>query len=176
MICSLGELGIASNLIPEVYENGIYVFEERITPGSDALTALSLNDAVMEFGLTPNRSDCMSMVGSAFETSALYESPLKLPSTQLNETDEKAQNFIDIQIDNTELVPYYAARIVKNVKIGPSPAHIQGRLIKAGIRPINNVVDVSNYVMLEYGQPLHMFDYDKIGSTTIKVRTAADGK
>ncbi|UBH10134.1 phenylalanine--tRNA ligase subunit beta [Macrococcus armenti] len=176
MICSLGELGIASNLIPEVYENGIYVFEERITPGSDALTALSLNDAVMEFGLTPNRSDCMSMVGSAFETSALYESPLKLPSTQLNETDEKAQNFIDIQIDNTELVPYYAARIVKNVKIGPSPAHIQGRLIKAGIRPINNVVDVSNYVMLEYGQPLHMFDYDKIGSTTIKVRTAADGE
>ena len=176
MICSLGELGIASNLIPEVYENGIYVFEERITPGSDALTALSLNDAVMEFGLTPNRSDCMSMVGSAFETSALYESPLKFPETHLNETDEKAQNFIDIQIDNSELAPYYAARIVKNVKIGPSPAHIQGRLIKAGIRPINNVVDVSNYVMLEYGQPLHMFDYDKIGSTTIKVRAAADGE
>ncbi|UBH12471.1 phenylalanine--tRNA ligase subunit beta [Macrococcus armenti] len=176
MICSLSELGIASNLIPEVYENGIYVFEERITPGSNALTALSLNDAVMEFGLTPNRSDCMSMVGSAFETSALYESPLKLPETHLNETDEKAQNFIDIQIDNAELAPYYAARIVKNVKIGPSPAHIQGRLIKAGIRPINNVVDVSNYVMLEYGQPLHMFDYDKIGSTTIKVRAAADGE
>ncbi|UBH21626.1 phenylalanine--tRNA ligase subunit beta [Macrococcus armenti] len=176
MICSLSELGIASNLIPEVYENGIYVFEERITPGSDALTELSLNDAVMEFGLTPNRSDCMSMVGSAFETSALYESPLKLPETHLNETDEKAQNFIDIHIDNAELAPYYAARIVKNVKIGPSPAHIQGRLIKAGIRPINNVVDVSNYVMLEYGQPLHMFDYDKIGSTTIKVRAAADGE
>ncbi|UOB19865.1 phenylalanine--tRNA ligase subunit beta [Macrococcus armenti] len=176
MICSLGELGIASNLIPAAYENGIYVFEERITPGSDALSALSLNDAVMEFGLTPNRSDCMSMVGSAFETSALYESPLKLPETHLNETDEMAQNFIDIQIDNAELVPYYAARIVKNVKIGPSPAHIQGRLIKAGIRPINNVVDVSNYVMLEYGQPLHMFDYDKIGSTTIKVRAAADGE
>lgn len=176
MICSLGELGISSNLIPEAYEKGIYVFTETITPGTDALAALSLDDKVMELGLTPNRSDCMSMVGSAFETSALYEEPLKLSETHINETSEQVSDFISIEIEDTSLSPYYAARIVKNVKIGPSPAYIQGRLIKAGIRPINNVVDVSNYVMLEYGQPLHMFDYDKIGSTTIKVRSAADGE
>lgn len=176
MICSLGELGISSNLIPEAYEKGIYVFEEAIAPGTDALAALSLDDAVMEFGLTPNRSDCMSMIGSAFETSALYEEPLKLPESKINETIEQVADLISIEIEDATLSPYYAARIVKNVKIGPSPTYIQGRLIKAGIRPINNVVDVSNYVMLEYGQPLHMFDYDKIGSTTIKVRPATDGE
>lgn len=172
MICSLGELGINSNLIPEAYAQGIYVFSDEVTPGTNALEALSLADEVMEFGLTPNRSDCMSMVGSAYETSALYEEAISFPNVEIHETNENASDYISINIEDESLNPYYAARIVKNVKIGPSPAYIQGRLIKAGIRPINNVVDVSNYVMLEYGQPLHMFDYDQLGSKTIVVRNA----
>ncbi|RXK18189.1 phenylalanine--tRNA ligase subunit beta [Macrococcus sp. DPC7161] len=172
MICSLGELGINSNLIPEDYAQGIYVFSDQVTPGTSALEALSLADEVMEFGLTPNRSDCMSMVGSAYETSALYEETISFPNVEIHETNENASDYISINIEDESLNPYYAARIVKNVKIGPSPAYIQGRLIKAGIRPINNVVDVSNYVMLEYGQPLHMFDYDQLGSKSIVVRNA----
>lgn len=174
MICSLGELGIPSNLVPDAYSEGIYVFTGDVKPGQDALEALDLNDEVMELGLTPNRSDCMSMIGTAFETSALYEEDLSFPISEINEVTEAASDYISIHIDNVQASPYYAARIVKNVKIGPSPEYIQSRLIKAGIRPINNVVDVSNYVMLEFGQPLHMFDYDQIGSKEILVRYAND--
>ncbi|WP_226385995.1 phenylalanine--tRNA ligase subunit beta [Staphylococcus sp. Marseille-Q1834] len=174
MICSLQEIGISSNVVPKAYENGIFVFPTEVEPGTDALTALYLNDQVMEFDLTPNRADALSMVGTAYEVAALYQTEMTKPETQSNETSESASNELSVTIDNPEKVPYYSARVVKNVTIAPSPIWMQARLIKAGIRPINNVVDISNYVLLEYGQPLHMFDQDHIGSKEIVVRQAKD--
>ncbi|MBC3104262.1 phenylalanine--tRNA ligase subunit beta [Staphylococcus haemolyticus] len=174
MICSLQEIGISSNVVPKAYENGIFVFPTEVEPGTDALTTLYLNDQVMEFDLTPNRADALSMVGTAYEVAALYQTEMTKPETQSNETSESATNELSVTIDNPEKVPYYSARVVKNVSIEPSPIWVQARLIKAGIRPINNVVDISNYVLLEYGQPLHMFDQDHIGSKEIVVRQAKD--
>lgn len=175
MICSLGELGIPKNLVPEQYETGIFNFPEEVTPGTDALEALFLADGVMEFGLTPNRADAMSMLGSAYEVSALYEEEIEFPEAELEESGNAADAFA-IKIDDAEASPYYAARVVQNVVIKPSPTWMQMRLIKAGVRPINNVVDVSNYVMMELGQPLHIFDADKIGSSEIVVRYAEAGE
>lgn len=172
MICSLQEIGISPNLVPKQFESGIYVFTSEVKPGTDALTALYLNDKVMEFDLTPNRADALSMIGTAYETAALYNVPMKKPETQSELTNKQATNELSINVQNQDKVPYYSARIVKNVKIHPSPEWMQMRLIKAGIRPINNVVDISNYVLLEYGQPLHMFDKDQIGSDQIEVRQA----
>ncbi|WP_326007786.1 phenylalanine--tRNA ligase subunit beta [Staphylococcus haemolyticus] len=174
MICSLQEIGISSNVVPKAYENGIFVFPTEVEPGTDALTALYLNDQVMEFDLTPNRADALSMVGTAYEVAALYQTEMTKPATKSNETSESATNELSVTINNPEKVPYYSARVVKNVSIEPSPIWMQARLIKAGIRPINNVVDISNYVLLEYGQPLHMFDQDHIGSKEIVVRQAKD--
>lgn len=174
MICSLQEIGISSNVVPKVYENGIFVFPTEVEPGTDALTALYLNDQVMEFDLTPNRADALSMVGTAYEVAALYQTEMTKPTTKSNEISESATNELSVTINNPEKVPYYSARVVKNVSIEPSPIWMQARLIKAGIRPINNVVDISNYVLLEYGQPLHMFDQDHIGSKDIVVRQAKD--
>ncbi|WP_436861286.1 phenylalanine--tRNA ligase subunit beta [Staphylococcus caeli] len=172
MICSLQEIGIPSALVPKAFEEGIYVFSTEITPGSDALSALYLNDQVMEFDLTPNRADALSMIGTAYETAALYNVPMTKPETQSEEVDNHASEEITVNIQNEDKVPYYSTRIVKDVKIAPSPEWMQMRLIKAGIRPINNVVDISNYVLIEYGQPLHMFDQDQIGSKQIEVRQA----
>ncbi|MCH4531964.1 phenylalanine--tRNA ligase subunit beta [Staphylococcus haemolyticus] len=174
MICSLQEIGISSNVVPKAYENGIFVFPTEVEPGTDALTALYLNDQVMEFDLTPNRADALSMVGTAYEVAALYQTEMTKPTTKSNEISESARNELSVTINNPEKVPYYSARVVKNVSIEPSPIWMQARLIKAGIRPINNVVDISNYVLLEYGQPLHMFDQDHIGSKEIVVRQAKD--
>ena len=174
MICSLQEIGISSNVVPKAYENGIFVFPNEVEPGTDALTALYLNDQVMEFDLTPNRADAFSMVGTAYEVAALYQTEMTKPSTESNEIATSALDELSVTIDNPEKVPYYSARVVKNVTIAPSPIWMQARLIKAGIRPINNVVDISNYVLLEYGQPLHMFDQDHIGSQDIVVRQAKD--
>ncbi|MGY0756817.1 phenylalanine--tRNA ligase subunit beta [Staphylococcus haemolyticus] len=174
MICSLQEIGISSNVVPKAYENGIFVFPTEVEPGTDALTALYLNDQVMEFDLTPNRADALSMVGTAYEVAALYQTEMTKPTTKSNEISESARNELSVTIINPEKVPYYSARVVKNVSIEPSPIWMQARLIKAGIRPINNVVDISNYVLLEYGQPLHMFDQDHIGSKEIVVRQAKD--
>ena len=172
MICSLQEIGISGNVVPKAYENGIFVFPTEVEPGTDALTALYLNDQVMEFDLTPNRADALSMVGTAYEVAALYQTEMTKPETQSNESSESATNALSVSVNNPEKVPYYSARIVKNVTIASSPIWMQARLIKAGIRPINNVVDISNYVLLEYGQPLHMFDQDQIGSQEIVVRQA----
>ena len=130
----------------------------------------------MEFDLTPNRADALSMIGTAYEVAALYKTKMTKPHTQSDEISESTSNELSVSIDNPEKVPYYSARIVKNVTIAPSPIWMQARLIKAGIRPINNVVDISNYVLLEYGQPLHMFDQDHIGSKEIIVRQANENE
>ncbi|HBC4543540.1 TPA: phenylalanine--tRNA ligase subunit beta [Staphylococcus aureus] len=176
MICSLQEIGISSNYIPESFESGIYVFSESQVPGTDALQALYLDDQVMEFDLTPNRADALSMIGTAYEVAALYNTKMTKPETTSNELELSANDELTVTIENEDKVPYYSARVVHDVTIEPSPIWMQARLIKAGIRPINNVVDISNYVLLEYGQPLHMFDQDAIGSQQIVVRQANEGE
>ena len=176
MICSLQEIGISSNYVPKSFESGIYVFSESQVPGTDALQALYLDDQVMEFDLTPNRADALSMIGTAYEVAALYNTKMTKPETTSNELDLSANDELTVTIENEDKVPYYSARVVHDVTIEPSPIWMQARLIKAGIRPINNVVDISNYVLLEYGQPLHMFDQDAIGSQQIVVRQANEGE
>ncbi|CZQ55364.1 Phenylalanyl-tRNA synthetase beta chain [Staphylococcus aureus] len=176
MICSLQEIGISSNYIPKSFESGIYVFSESQVPGTDALQALYLDDQVMEFDLTPNRADALSMIGTAYEVAALYNTKMTKPETTSNELEVSANDELTVTIENEDKVPYYSARVVHDVTIEPSPIWMQARLIKAGIRPINNVVDISNYVLLEYGQPLHMFDQDAIGSQQIVVRQANEGE
>ena len=176
MICSLQEIGISSNVVPKAFENGIFVFSTEVKPGTDALDALYLNDQIMEFDLTPNRADALSMVGTAYEVAALYQTQMTKPQTASNELNESATDELSVTVKNENKVPYYSARIVKNVTIGQSPIWMQSRLMKAGIRPINNVVDISNYVLLEYGQPLHMFDQDQIGSNHIEVRQAQENE
>lgn len=176
MICSLQEIGISSNYIPKSFESGIYVFSESQVPGTDALQALYLDDQVMEFDLTPNRADALSMIGTAYEVAALYNTKMTKPETTSNELELSANDELTVTIENEDKVPYYSARVVHDVTIEPSSIWMQARLIKAGIRPINNVVDISNYVLLEYGQPLHMFDQDAIGSQQIVVRQANEGE
>ncbi|HGO3894188.1 TPA: phenylalanine--tRNA ligase subunit beta [Staphylococcus aureus] len=176
MICSLQEIGISSNYVPKTFESGIYVFSEAQVPGTDALQALYLDDQVMEFDLTPNRADALSMIGTAYEVAALYNTKMTKPDTTSNELELSANNELTVTIENEDKVPYYSARVVHDVTIEPSPIWMRARLIKAGIRPINNVVDISNYVLLEYGQPLHMFDQDAIGSQQIVVRQANEGE
>ncbi|MBH4788382.1 phenylalanine--tRNA ligase subunit beta [Staphylococcus aureus] len=176
MICSLQEIGISSNYIPKSFESGIYVYSESQVPGTDALQALYLDDQVMEFDLTPNRADALSMIGTAYEVAALYNTKMTKPETTSNELELSANDELTVTIENEDKVPYYSARVVHDVTIEPSPIWMQARLIKAGIRPINNVVDISNYVLLEYGQPLHMFDQDAIGSQQIVVRQANEGE
>ncbi|HDC7778696.1 TPA: phenylalanine--tRNA ligase subunit beta [Staphylococcus aureus] len=176
MICSLQEIGISSNYVPKTFESGIYVFSEAQVPGTDALQGLYLDDQVMEFDLTPNRADALSMIGTAYEVAALYNTKMTKPDTTSNELELSANDELTVTIENEDKVPYYSARVVHDVTIEPSPIWMQARLIKAGIRPINNVVDISNYVLLEYGQPLHMFDQDAIGSQQIVVRQANEGE
>ncbi|WP_411841951.1 phenylalanine--tRNA ligase subunit beta [Salinicoccus sp. HZC-1] len=172
MICSLEELGIPEDYVPKEYQNGIFMFNEDQNIGTDALSALYLDDQVMDFDLTPNRKDALSMAGAAYETRALFGGKVKRPESPLTEHEDKESGSFIIKNEDTEAVSYYGARIVRDVEIKPAPTWMQVRLIKAGIRPINNVVDISNYVLLEFGQPLHMFDRDKIGSNEIVTRFA----
>lgn len=174
MICSLEELGIKEDHVPSEYQNGIFMFQEEREPGEDALAALLLDDQVMEFDLTPNRKDALSMAGAAYEARALFGGEIEMPAHEVVDGSETTS--LEVRNEDAEAVPFYGARIVENVTIAPSPTWMQLRLIKAGIRPINNVVDISNYVLLEFGQPLHMFDRDQIGSDEIVTRYAHDAE
>ncbi|WP_342387149.1 phenylalanine--tRNA ligase subunit beta [Salinicoccus bachuensis] len=176
MICSLEELGIPEDYVPQEYQNGIFIFPEEKTVGNSALEALLLDDQVMEFDLTPNRKDALSMAGAAYETRALFGGEVVLPEHEVAEKGTDGDGTLEIKNEDATAVPYYGARVVENVKIAPAPAWMQLRLIKAGIRPINNVVDISNYVLLEFGQPLHMFDRDHIGSDRIVTRYAEENE
>lgn len=171
MICSLEEIGVKEEYVPAEYQGGIFMFNTEQTPGDDALEALYLEDQVLEFDLTPNRKDALSMIGAAYETRALFGGEITAPETTVSEADGIVT--VAIANEDDEAVPFYAVREVTDVEIKPAPLWMQIRLIKAGIRPINNVVDISNYVLLEYGQPLHMFDREKIGSDKIVTRLAA---
>ncbi|WP_404468647.1 phenylalanine--tRNA ligase subunit beta [Sutcliffiella horikoshii] len=172
MICSLQELGIGSKLVAKEFSEGIFVFPNDVEVGTDALEYLNRNDKVMELGLTPNRSDALSMLGVAYEVGAILGREVKWPSTEYEANSEEASDYISVNVDASEDNPLYVAKVVKNVKIGPAPLWMQARLMAAGIRPHNNVVDITNYILLEYGQPLHAFDYDRLGSKEILVRRA----
>ncbi len=174
MICSLQELGLESKYIPEKYSHGIYVLGDDAVAGSNALEYLCLDDYVIELGLTPNRMDLLSMKGVAKDVKAMYnleEIPL---SYELNEINGKISDEISVELETTNCYSYYA-RVVKDVEIKQSPNFIKARLIASGIRPINNVVDITNYILMLFGQPLHSFDQDKLGNKIV-VRRANDGE
>ncbi|EDL63434.1 phenylalanine--tRNA ligase subunit beta [Bacillus sp. SG-1] len=176
MICSLQELGVEGKLVPKEHAEGIYVFANDTEVGSDAVEELNLDDAILELGLTPNRADAMSMLGVAYEVAAILDRDVKKPEIKVEETSEKASDYISVNVEATEDNPLYVAKVIKNINIGPSPMWMQNRLIASGIRPHNNVVDITNYILLEYGQPLHAFDYDRFGSKEILVRRAKQGE
>ena len=176
MICSLQELGIEGRVVPKAYAEGIYVLPADATPGADALEILGLRDTVLELGLTPNRSDAMSMLGVAYEVAAILSQDVKLPEVSYTESTEKASDKLKLTVENKEANPMYAAKVVKNVKVGESPLWLQHYLMAAGVRPHNNVVDITNYILMEYGQPLHAFDYDKLSTGEIVTRLAREGE
>lgn len=176
MICSLQELGIEGRLVPKAYAEGIYVLPEDSKPGTDALELLGLRDTVLELGLTPNRSDALSMLGVAYEVAAILSTDVKLPEISYTASTEKAQEKLSLRVEDPSVNPLYAAKVVKNVKVAESPLWLQHYLMAAGVRPHNNVVDITNYILMEYGQPLHAFDYDKLGTGEIVTRYAAEGE
>lgn len=176
MICSLTELGMEGKVVPKEYSEGIFVFPADAEVGADALALLNRDDEVLELSLTPNRADALSMLGVAYEVAAILGRDVKLPETDLQASAEKASDYMKVVVEAKEDNPLYVAKMIKNVKIGPSPLWMQTRLMSAGIRPHNNVVDITNYILLEYGQPLHAFDYDRLGSKEILVRHAAAGE
>jgi phenylalanyl-tRNA synthetase beta chain len=176
MICSLQELGIEAKLVAKEFSEGIFNFPEDTEVGQDALALLGRDDQILELGLTPNRADCLSMLGVGYEVAAILERDVKLPEPKTAAATEKAEDYIKVSVEAKEDNPLYTAKVIKNVKIGPSPLWMQTRLMAAGIRPHNNVVDITNYILLEYGQPLHAFDYDLLGSKEILVRRAKQGE
>jgi phenylalanyl-tRNA synthetase beta chain len=176
MICSLQELGIEGKLAPKEYAEGIFVFPADTQVGTDAMAQLNRDDQVLELSLTPNRADALSMLGVAYEVAAILGREVKLPEAKVTENQEKASDYISISVDAKEENPLYVGKVIKNVKIGPAPLWMQTRLMAAGIRPHNNVVDITNYILLEYGQPLHAFDYDRLGSKEVLVRLAHEGE
>ncbi|MCL2618266.1 MAG: phenylalanine--tRNA ligase subunit beta [Defluviitaleaceae bacterium] len=177
MMCSVEELGFTRFDYPESPENGIYVFEAQHPLGADAIEILKMRADVVEYEITSNRTDCFSVVGIAREAAAAFEREFTLPKPALREeggADASAE--ISVEIHNQEGCPRYVARVVTDVKIGPSPLWLRNRLTMAGLRPINNIVDITNYVNLELGQPLHAFDIDCVAQRRIIVRSAADGE
>lgn len=177
MMCSIEELGFTKNEYPEAPEHGIYIFDKEYDLGSDVKPILEIDDNVVEFEITSNRPDCFSIIGLAREAAATFRKPLKYPKIELKEeADGNINDMISVEIKNSELCPRYIARVVKNVKIEPSPQWLRHRLIASGIRPINNIVDITNYVMLEFGQPMHAFDIDTIDNKKIIVRNAFDNE
>ncbi|BAQ11685.1 phenylalanyl-tRNA synthetase subunit beta [Bacillus sp. OxB-1] len=174
MICSLQELAIEGKLVPKAYAEGIYVLPSDAVPGEDALPLLGLDDQVLEFDLTPNRSDALSMLGVAYEVGAILSQGIQLPEVSYEESAEKASDYLKLRVDAAKENPMYVAKVVKNVKIAESPLWLQNRLMATGVRPHNNVVDITNLVLMEYGQPLHAFDYDRLGTGEIVVRLAEE--
>ncbi len=177
MMCSIEELGSTREFYPEAPENGIYVFgaDDDVKPGDDAIEALGLHDTVFEYEITSNRVDCYGIMGIAREAAATFKKKFVAPDESVKGCGGNAADYISVEIKDTDLCSRYCARVVKNVKIGPSPKWMQRRLSSNGIRPINNLVDITNYVMLEYGQPMHAFDYNTIAGKKIVVRRAKDG-
>lgn len=176
MICSLQELAMDEAYIPPTMVEGIVVLDEEAVIGNPVTPYINLDDTILEFDLTPNRSDCLSMLGVAYEVAAILEKPIRFPTTDISTIAEKASDAVQIDVEDKEACPYYAAFVIKDVTVKPSPLWMQNKLLAAGVRPINNVVDITNYVLMEYGQPLHAFDFDRLNSSTVGVRHAQDGE
>ena len=176
-ICTLADLHAEQREFPHCITDGIFVLnEEGVQPGDDMAKVIGADDHVVEFEITPNRPDCLSVIGLAREASATFHKPLKLHTPEIRGCGGSIADMVDIEIEDGELCPRYTARLVKNVKIQPSPAWMRERLRNCGVRPINNIVDITNYVMLEYGQPMHAFDFSCVEGGKIVVRTARPGE
>lgn len=175
MICSLQELGLSDSIIPKEFSDGIQILPENAVPGESIFSYLDLDDEIIELSITPNRADALSMRGVAHEVAAIYDKPVHFDGKELTESDKKAADLIKVDIAS-ENVLTYKARVVENVTIKPSPQWLQNILMNAGIRPINNVVDVTNYVLLYFGQPMHAFDLDKFEGKDILARQAKSGE
>ncbi|MCI6043229.1 phenylalanine--tRNA ligase subunit beta [bacterium] len=173
MMCSIEELGSTKEMYPEAPEYGIYIFPENAVVGESAIKALGLDDVIFEYEITSNRVDCYSVLGIAREAAATFGKKFVSPVVKETGNEEKAEDYIKVTVEDTDLCPRYCARVVKNVKIGPSPKWMQRCLAANGIRPINNLVDITNYVMEEYGQPMHAYDLDTIADHQIVVRRAS---
>ena len=176
MMCSIAELGSSKEFYPEAAGDGIYIFPEDAEVGKSAVEALGLNDTVVEYEITSNRVDCFGILGIAREAAATFRKPFIQPEIKKCGNDEDANDYVSIEIKDADLCKRYCGRIVKNVKIGPSPEWMQRRLANCGIRPINNLVDITNYVMEEFGQPMHAYDLNTISGKKIVVRRAAEGE
>ena len=175
MICSLGELGISDSVVPKEFSDGIQILPEEAVPGDSVFPYLDLDDEIIELSITPNRADALSMRGVAYEVAAIYDKSVHFKDFPLLETQEQAGEQLSVAIE-TDKAPFYAARILENVTIAPSPQWLQNLLMNAGIRPINNVVDVTNYILLYFGQPMHAFDLDTFEGNQIVVREACAGE
>ena len=176
MLCSGSELGLSENDYPGANSDGILILQGEPEIGMDIRELLMLCDRVVDFEITSNRPDCLSVIGLARETAVSYKRELNVPVPVVTESDGDIKDYLTVTIDAPELCPRYSARVVKNVKIGPSPLWMRMRLRAAGVRAINNIVDITNYVMLEYGQPMHAFDYSMLDGKAINVRRALDGE
>ncbi len=177
MICSLDELGYTSSVVPKEYADGIYFLPGEAIPGEPVFSYLDMDDSIIELSITPNRADALSLRGVAHEVAAIYDRKISFPTKELVEaTDSDIKDFISVKVENMEDTPTYRMRVIKDVTIKESPLWLQTLLMNQGIRPINNVVDVTNYVLLLFGQPQHAFDYDKLGSKEVSVRRATDSE
>lgn len=176
MICSLEELGYSDSVIPKKYADGIFVLAEDAEVGQDIATVLGLDDAILDIDITPNRADALSMRGVAHEVAAIYNKKANFATYTNSQTEDKIEDYMAVAVDDQNDSPAYHIQVIKNVTIKESPMWLQIKLMNAGMRPVNNVVDITNYILMEYGQPLHAFDYDKIGSKEILVRRAKNGE
>lgn len=176
MMCSIEELGSTRDMFPEAPENGIFIFPDEVQVGADAVKVLGLDDTVVEYEITSNRVDCFSVLGLAREAAVTFKKDFAAPVVKETGNTEKVTDYIKVTVEDTDLCPRYTARVVKNIKIEPSPEWMQRRLRAQGIRPINNLVDITNYVMEEYGQPMHAYDLDTIAKREIVVRRGKAGE
>ena len=175
MMCSIDELGSSTEFYPDADPDGIYILPKDAKVGADAIELLGLHDTVFEYEITSNRVDCYSVLGIAREAAVTFGKEFVPPVVSVKGNNENVNDYVAVRVEAPDLCPRYCARVVKNIKLGPSPAWMQRRLAASGIRPINNLVDITNYVMEEYGQPMHAFDYDLIKDHKIIVKRAADG-
>ncbi len=176
MMCSIEELGSSKDMYPQAPEEGIYIFDDSAPVGADAVKQLGLDDVSVEYEITSNRVDCFSVIGIAREAAATFGLPFHPPVIKQTGNEDDVHHYIKVRVDDTKLCPRYTARVVKNIRIAPSPEWMQRRLAAQGIRPINNLVDITNYVMEEYGQPMHAYDLDTIAGNQIIVRRAEKGE
>ena len=175
MLCSLAEIGVSDSVVPKVYADGIYHLPADAVVGEPVFSYLGLDDEIIELSITPNRADALSMRGVAHEVAAIFDSQVHFPTYQLEESEQQASDLLEVAIESDKVLTY-AARVIENVQIAPSPQWLQNLLMNAGIRPLSNVVDITNYILLYFGQPMHAFDLSKFEGTKIIARNARQGE